>query len=30
MSANEIRHRARLVVEHGEVPPVLASEGRLS
>ncbi len=29
LARNEIRHRARLVVERGEVPPVLADEHRL-
>lgn len=29
MAANEIRHRARLITEYGNVPPVLASEARL-
>jgi PAS domain S-box-containing protein len=29
MTFNEIRHRARLVRDYGEVPPVLADEGRL-
>ena len=27
---NEIRHRARLVKEYGEVPPILANEARLA
>jgi signal transduction histidine kinase len=29
MAWNELRHRARLVKEYGEVPPVEANEGRL-
>jgi CheY-like chemotaxis protein/two-component sensor histidine kinase len=29
MALNEIRHRARLVKDYGEVPPVEADEGRL-
>jgi two-component system cell cycle sensor histidine kinase/response regulator CckA len=30
LTGNEIRHRARLVRQFGDVPPVLANEGRLS
>ncbi len=30
MASGEIRHRARLVRDFGEVPPVVANEGRLS
>jgi PAS domain S-box-containing protein len=29
MAFNEIRHRARLVKDYGEAPPVIADEGRL-
>jgi len=29
LAQNEIRHKARLAIEYGEVPPVLASEHRL-
>jgi PAS domain S-box-containing protein len=30
LAENEVRHRARLIVDHGEVPLVDANEGRLS
>ena len=30
LAENEVRHRARLIVDHGDVPPVDANEGRLS
>ncbi len=30
LGENEVRHRARLIVDHGVVPPVDANEGRLT
>ncbi|MFP2911938.1 ATP-binding protein, partial [Pyxidicoccus sp. 3LFB2] len=30
MAANEIRHRAQLKRDYGEIPPVMANEGKLS